>query len=116
MYQMLTNSAKEFYNINIIEKFKGIYNNSFSLIMGIIDILIVVFLIYKVVKYMKNTRVWQLLKGIIILVVITFLSNVLHLEILNSILSSAMMYGGIMLIVVFQPELRRGLEQLRNYK
>lgn len=114
MYQVLIDSAKEFYNVNIVEKIKGLYTDSFSLILTVIDIAIVLFLIYKTFKYLKNTRVWQLLKGILVLVIIMFLSGVLQLKILNSILSSAMVYGGIMLIVIFQPELRRGLEQLRN--
>lgn len=113
---MLIDSLKEFYTINIVEKFKGMYDGSFNLIISIIDIAIVLFLLYKAVKFMKNTRMWQLVKGILILLVITFLSGAFHLEILNSILSSAMMYGGLMLIVIFQPELRRGLEQLRNYQ
>ena len=112
MYQMLIDSAKEFYSINIVERFKGLYGDSFSLILTIIDIAIVLFLIYKALKLLKNTRVWQLLKGIFILIIITLLSEFFQLKILNSILSSAMVYGGIMLIVIFQPELRRGLEQL----
>ena len=112
MYQMLTDSAKEFYNINIVEKIKGLYNDSFSLILTIIDVAIVLFLVYKTFKYLKNTRVWQLIKGIFVLIIIMFLSGIFQLKILNSILSSAMVYGGIMLIVIFQPELRRGLEQL----
>ena len=109
---MLIDSAKEFYSINIVERFKGLYSDSFSLILTIIDIAIVLFLIYKAFKFLKNTRVWQLLKGIFILIIITLLSELFQLKILNSILSSAMVYGGIMLIVIFQPELRRGLEQL----
>ena len=112
MYQMLIDSAKEFYSINIVERFKGLYGDSFSLILTIIDIAIVLFLIYKALKLLKNTRVWQLLKGIFILIIITLLSELFQLKILNSILSSAMVYGGIMLIIIFQPELRRGLEQL----
>lgn len=61
---------------------------------------------------MRNTRTGQLLKGIVVLIVITILSGILGLKILNYILTSLMTYGVIILIVIFQPELRRGLEQL----
>lgn len=112
MYQVFKNSILEFYNVNILEKFQNLYGNSFNLITFILDIAIVLFLFYKAFKILKNTRVWQLVKGILVLVMITIVSNILHLAILNSILSSVMIYGGIILIVIFQPELRRGLEQL----
>ena len=77
-----------------------------------LDIVIVCFLLYEFVKFTKKSRVWQLLKGIAWLIVITILSNVLRLRILNFILTSCMTYGVIALLVIFQPELRRALEQL----
>ena len=76
-----------------------------------LDIVIVCFLLYEFVKFTKKSRVWQL-KGIAWLIVITILSNVLRLRILNFILTSFMTYGVIALLVIFQPELRRALEQL----
>lgn len=77
-----------------------------------LDIVIVCFLLYEFVKFTKKSRVWQLLKGIAWLIVITILSNVLRLRILNFILTSFMTYGVIALLVIFHPELRRALEQL----
>ena len=109
---MLIDSIKEFYTVNIVEKIKSFYTGSFSLIFAIIDVLIVLFLVYKAFKLLKNTRVWQLLKGIFVLLIVMVLSSIFQLKILNYILSSVMVYGGIMLIIIFQPELRRGLEQL----
>ena len=112
MYQMLIDSIKEFYTVNIVEKIKSFYTGSFSLIFAIMDILIVLFLVYKAFKLLRNTRAWQLLKGILVLVLVMLFSSIFQLKILNYILSSVMVYGGLMLIVIFQPELRRGLEQL----
>ena len=86
------------------------------LIMSILDIVIVVFLFYKLFRMLRGTRAWQLLKGIILLILATFLSEVMHLTILHYILSSVMTYGVFMLIVIFQPELRRALEQLGTNK
>ena len=77
-----------------------------------LDLVIVCILLYEFVKFTKKSRVWQLLKGIAWLIVITILSNVLRLRILNFILTSFMTYGVIALLVIFQPELRRALEQL----
>ena len=86
--------------------------NPWNIITLIIDIVIVVFLIYKVVKILKGSRAMQLLKGIIFLIVITWLSSVFNLRILNYLLTTIMTYGVILLIILFQPELRRALEQL----
>ena len=66
----------------------------------------------KLFKYLRHTRASQLAKGIIILVIITWLSGVFHLYIFNTILTTIMNWGVLALMIIFQPELRRGLEQL----
>ena len=102
----------DLYKVNIGQYFLKTISNPFRLIVGVIDLVIVLFLAYYAFRMLRNTRAWQLLKGIIILVIITVLSKVLQLNILNYILSVAMTYGAFVCIVIFQPELRRGLEQL----
>ena len=87
-------------------------NNPWSIITLIIDIIIVIFLIVKVVKILKGSRAMQLIKGILFLIIITWISGIFNLQILNYILTTIMTYGVILLIVLFQPELRRALEQL----
>lgn len=87
-------------------------NNPWGIITLIIDIIIVIFLIVKVVKVLKGSRAMQLIKGILFLIIITWLSGIFNLQILNYILTTIMTYGVILLIVLFQPELRRALEQL----
>ena len=94
------------------ESFLDSLHNPLNLITTILDVIIVIFFIYEAYKLLRGTRALQLVKGILMLVIITFLSGVLHLKIVNYILSSIMSYGIILLIIVFQPELRRGLEQL----
>ena len=86
--------------------------NPFKLITLILDLAIVGYLIYKFVLYAKKTRAWQLLKGIVWIIVIVVFSEVLQLRILNFFLTFFMPYGVIALIVIFQPELRRMLEQI----
>lgn len=90
--------------------------NPFRLITLILDLGIVGYLLYKFIRYARNSRVWQLLKGIILILIITALSDMLQLKILNFILNFFMPYGVIALIVIFQPELRRMLEQLGTNK
>ena len=109
-------SFETFYNENILEYFKTLQESPFKLISLLIDIGIVLFLLYYAVKAVKGSRAWHLLKGIALFILITILSGVLNLKILNSILSGIMNWGVIALVVIFQPELRRGLEQLGTNK
>ena len=112
MIDNLAESFKILYEQNFLTYLKNLYLYPIKLISLVIDLVIVCFLAYKVFHMLKNTRAWQLLKGIIFLVLATFISEFLNLYILNYILSSVMTYGVFLLIVVFQPELRRGLEQI----
>lgn len=91
-------------------------NSPYELIMFIIDLTLVIFIAVKFFQFVKGTRALQLLKGILLLIVVTMLSSILKLRILNFILTSFMTYGVILLIVMFQPELRRALEQLGSNK
>ena len=93
-----------------------ISSNPFKLIIFIIDILIVGYIGYKFIKSARNSRVWQLLKGIVLIILVTILSGIFDFKILNWFLTIFMTYGVIALIVIFQPELRRMLEQLGTNK
>ena len=97
---------------------QGFINNLVSGISftDIIDILLVAFVVYKVLGFIRESRAEQLVKGLLILLVATFLSGVLHLYTLNWILKGTLALGAIALVVVFQPELRRGLEQMGRSK
>lgn len=106
----------KFWQANVIEYIEMLQGNPFRLILFFIDIAIVIFLLYKFIKMIKSSRVWQLIKGIAILIIVTLVSGWLHLDILHTILTSIMTYGVIAMIVIFQPELRRGLEQLGTNK
>ena len=85
-------------------------------ITDILDILIVTFIIYKLLDFIRETRAEQLAKGLLVLVIITVLSKVLQLYTLHWILSGVMTVGLIAIVVIFQPELRRGLEYLGRSK
>lgn len=101
---------------NIFEYLKTLPQEPLKIVTLILDLAIVIFLVVKLVQLIKGTRALQLLKGILFLIIITIASGILELNILNYILTSLMTYGVILLIVIFQPELRRALEQLGSNK
>lgn len=105
-----------FYENNIADYLQLLHEYPIKLVLLILDLGIVIFLGYKLLQIVKGTRAWQLLKGIVFLIIATALSGILQLHVLNFILSSCMTYGALLLIVVFQPELRRALEQLGTSK
>ena len=113
---MISNSGTQINMKEIMNYLKTLPQNPLKIFLLILDLTIVIYLIVKLVGLIKGTRALQLLKGIIFLIIITIVSGILQLNILNYILTSFMTYGVILLIVIFQPELRRALEQLGSNK
>ncbi|WP_246019635.1 diadenylate cyclase CdaA [Bacilliculturomica massiliensis] len=85
-------------------------------IADVIDVLIVAFVVYKIIGFIRETRAEQLAKGLIILIVAKFLAEGMNFYTLNWILDNAMQVGLVAIVVVFQPELRRGLEYIGRSK
>ena len=85
-------------------------------INDIVDILIVAFLVYKLIGFIRESRAEQLVKGLLLLVLLTFLSDKLNLYTLHWILNGVLTLGVFALVVVFQPELRHGLEYVGRNK
>ena len=77
-----------------------------------VDILIVAFLIYKAIEFIRKTNSRNVARGILLLLVVLFLSYVFGLTMINFLLRRAMELGLIALVVLFQPELRRILERV----
>lgn len=99
-------------SISVNDFINELQGNPWEIIALILDVIVVGFLIYEFVRIAKKSKVWQLVKGIAFLIIITFLSGILKLRILNFIMTSIMTYGVIAMLIIFQPELRRALEQL----
>lgn len=103
--------------VDFVQKLNIIHlKTTWDVISFVLDISIVVFLIYKVVKITKETRAWQLLKGIIVILFVTKVTNVIGLRGTAFILNTAISYLAFAFFVIFQPELRRALEQIGNSK
>ncbi|ACV61524.1 protein of unknown function DUF147 [Desulfofarcimen acetoxidans DSM 771] len=89
----------------------GLPRISFS-VTTLIDLMIVAFVVYRIYLLIKGTRAVQLIKGLIVLVVAMVVSDWIHLNTVNWLLRQAVTGLIVALPVVFQPELRRGLEKL----
>ena len=77
-----------------------------------LDIALVSFIIYSGIKLVRETRAEQLVKGILIMVIVWILSYYLNLHMIGSLLNYFFQFSVFALLVVFQPELRRALEQI----
>ena len=107
-----------------MEVFKNIFDNlgitEFARpslgISDILDILIVAYIIYKIIFWIKETRAWVLFKGILVIFALAAVAVLLKLNTILWILSNTISVGIIAVIVVFQPELRKALEQLGKGK
>ena len=94
----------------MVEFFQNVFVG-FRLI-DVLDIVIVAYLVYKNLGFIQETRAQQLVRGLVVLGIVFFLSDFLKLYLLNWLLRNFVTMGLFALIVLFQPELRRGLEQL----
>lgn len=83
-----------------------------NLLRMVVDITLVWFVLYKLIMLIRGTKAIQLLKGIFVILAIWFLSSVFGLETLQWLVYQAILWGFLAIIILFQPEIRRALEQL----
>lgn len=97
--------------VNTIIDMAGAFSDDFK-IRYIVDILIIAFAFYKILGLIKETRAEQLVKGFIVVLIISKLSEWLKLYAVNYVLKSTFTIGLIALVIIFQPELRKALEHV----
>ncbi|MBP7348205.1 MAG: diadenylate cyclase CdaA [Butyrivibrio sp.] len=78
----------------------------------IVEILIIAFLVYHILVWAKNTRIWSLMKGIVIIVIFVLLAALFNMTTILWIVQNVFSIAVIAIVVVLQPELRKALEQL----
>ncbi len=104
----------------IVSFLNGINLNNLTMphvtITDIADILIVAYIIYRILVWIKETRAWSLFKGILILIVVSAVSYFFRLYTISWIVNYVFSMGLIAIIVLFQPELRNALEQIGRGK
>lgn len=100
-----------------MEALRTALERSLNLIMtmgiaDIIDILVVAFLIYKAIWFVRRTNSYNLAKGIIVFLLVMLLADLFDLKMISFVLRKAAELGLIALVILFQPELRRLLERM----
>ncbi|MBQ8136467.1 MAG: diadenylate cyclase CdaA [Clostridia bacterium] len=81
-------------------------------IVDLFDILIITFLLYRLFRMIQRTRAIQVFKGVVYFILIHYISTILGFKTLSWLMKSIIDNGAIALLILFQPELRRGFEQL----
>lgn len=103
---------------NIFEKYLSIGNLPTRItVIDILEILIIAFVLYHIIVWVKQTRAWIVVKGLIVVLVVALVAVVLEMRAILWIFENFLQIGTMALVVVFQPELRKALEQLgrKNY-
>lgn len=81
-------------------------------IIDVLEIIIIAFIVYSVVKWVRTTRAWMPVKGLMILLVFWLIASILKMDVILWIFYNTIGVGITAIIIVFQPEIRRALEQL----
>ena len=81
-------------------------------VIDIIQILLLAFLIYRLIIWMKNTRAYTLLKGILFIGAFVIIANILNMEVIVWLLGNLSVVAFTAIVIIFQPELRKVLEQM----
>ena len=105
------------FRLDFIENFTNSFNiftvlQPVELILAIIEILIIAFVVNIVITWMKNTRAWLLFRGIVIIGLLLLLSVIFHFEVIKYIIQNLSYIAMIALIIIFQEDIRTGLEHL----
>jgi diadenylate cyclase len=90
----------------------SLHMNFLQYLQNGLDILLVWFVIYRLIIIIQGTKAVQLLKGVTIIIVVKVLSSLFGLHTLQFLMDQALTWGFLAVIIIFQPELRRALEQL----
>ncbi len=92
-----------------LEYFLGLFSN--ITFIDVLDMVIVSFIIYRAILMFKQTRAMALVKGILVLLVVTVIADLLNTATLSWLLNSLWTIGIIAIVILFQPEIRKALEQ-----
>lgn len=98
--------------LNIVSYFHKYFSIPSVSVIDIIEMIIIAVLFYYLIIWLKKTSAWTLAKGIIVILVIMLLAYIFNFSTIVWILSKTISVGVIAILIIFQPELRRALEQL----
>ena len=86
--------------------------NIVDILTNLAEIAIIAYIVYIILLWIKNTRAWQLLKGVVFIFAFTLAAAIFRFDAILWLLSKVATIAVTALIIIFQPELRRALEQL----
>ena len=98
--------------VTSLKKYIHVFDLPKVSVIDVLEIVILAFVIYHVASWIKNTRAWTLLKGIIVLLACYVIAYILGMNVIVWIFERTISIGITALMIVFQPELRRALEEL----
>lgn len=98
-----------------LKEYFTVLTNDITLV-GIFEIIIIAFVVYELMLWVKNTRAWSSLKGLVILFGLIFVAYLLDMNTILWIAEKIYSVGFIALVIIFQPELRKAIEQLGQNK
>lgn len=101
-------------HMQFIEQFTDL--TPVNIVINVFDVLLVWYVIYKVLTLIKGTKAVQLLKGIFVIIIARIVTDFLGLQTLGWMLAQVIEFGFLAIIIIFQPEIRRGLEQIGRGK
>ena len=104
-------------DINIIENFVHYFSvfttlDKVELLLASLEIFILAFITYKILMWIKNTRAWVLLRGVVIILIFALLARALNFKVIFSIVQSLSWFAALAIIILFQDDLKSGLEHL----
>lgn len=90
--------------------------NTGQIVVQVLDVLVVAYIVYRLLLLVRGTRAWRILFGIVVFVLVLWLSEALRLNTLHWILDKATLLGPVALAILFLPELRQAIEGLTKFK
>lgn len=103
---------RDFFNLDYWRELLSFDIFSWSFLVNVLDVIVVWHLVYKLIQLVRGTKAIQLFKGVGLFIVLRFLAGIVGLKTLSWLMDQVITYGVIAAIVIFQPEIRRGLEHL----
>lgn len=97
--------------ISYVMNFLGL-NGPLDILRMVIEVSLVSYVVYKAIQLVRETRAIQLIKGLIFIIIFSYVSDIIGLKTIAKLLQGVIQLFGFGLIVLFQPELRRALEKL----
>lgn len=106
------NNFNQFFNLNFWQQIFALNQSPLRLVISVLDIAIVSYFLYRVIRFVQGTKLMTLVRGVIIFIGIKIVAGLIGLTTVEWLLNQVITYGVIAGVIIFQPEIRRALESL----